>query len=392
MPFRTSVPLSGELPRLLSVRGMKVFVAILASLFILACRQESELTVPPVRRGILKVLDINVWSGLDYLGYLKTGEYESADEREKRYQALRIQIKELDPDIIGIHEANKLPDYAERFAKDLGCQVFYHVGIGGVRLGPIGLPINLREGDAILVKTALNPVFAGRKQLSGGHVGSFFTFHFGDATQILAVKVRNGEQSLYVFATHWHASWLDTPEFMEKVNQKRESGRLSKAANNEILVVMKNGAAWRMAESQRTVEFIQQIARDNPFILMGDFNALASSAEIMNLQELGLIDAFQTANPGSSGYTWDPTTNLNQQTFYLKRNPALTKELNWRVELDQLHESIPKRIDHIFLGPTSILSSRNISVKSSRVVLNEVIEGVHASDHYGIYAEIQFKE
>ena len=64
----------------------------------------------------LRILDINVWSGLNYKGYIKMGEYEKANEREERYKALCSQIKQLYPDIIGIHEANKLPDYAKRLA------------------------------------------------------------------------------------------------------------------------------------------------------------------------------------------------------------------------------------------------------------------------------------
>jgi hypothetical protein len=44
------------------------------------------------RRPSLKLLDINVWSGLDYKGYLNMGEYETPEVREKRFQALVTQI------------------------------------------------------------------------------------------------------------------------------------------------------------------------------------------------------------------------------------------------------------------------------------------------------------
>jgi hypothetical protein len=120
----------------------------------------------------LRILDINVWSGLNYQGNLTMGEYESQAVREKRYRALVTQIKQLDPDVVGIHEANKLPGYARRLAAETGYKAFYHLGLGGVRLGPIGLPWNLREGDAILVKPAWQPEFVGRRQLSGGYVAT----------------------------------------------------------------------------------------------------------------------------------------------------------------------------------------------------------------------------
>jgi hypothetical protein len=163
----------------------------------------------------LRILDINVWSGLDYEGYIKMGEYESSSVREKRYHALLYQIKQLNPDIIGIHEANKLPYYVKRLSNDIGYEAFYHVGVGGVRLGPIGLPWNLREGDAILTKKHLNPQFVGRKQLSGGYVGNWSSFHFSDATQIIAIKIIYQETPIFIFTTHWHASLSDSEKDLD---------------------------------------------------------------------------------------------------------------------------------------------------------------------------------
>jgi hypothetical protein len=79
----------------------------------------------------------------------------------------------------------------------------HHVGLGGVRIGPVGLPVNLREGDVILAREDLELEYIGRKALTGGAVGNFFTFHFGDATQIVAGKIRVGgrEQTALPFLT-----------------------------------------------------------------------------------------------------------------------------------------------------------------------------------------------
>ena len=116
-----------------------LFVTILLMLALDSTQAQSQ-----QGKTLLKVLDINVWSGLDYIGTLTMGEYESAAVREKRFQALVQQIKALDPDIIGVHEANKVPAYARRLAAETGCVAFQHVGVGGVRLGMLGLPWNLR--------------------------------------------------------------------------------------------------------------------------------------------------------------------------------------------------------------------------------------------------------
>ena len=195
----------------------KISMAVLVCLLVCAAPKSAYTEALP-ESTFLKVLDINVWSGLDYTGYLTMGAYEDKTVREKRYQALVQQIKALDPDLIGVHEANKLPRYAKRLAADLGCRAFYHVGVGGVRLGPVGLPWNLREGDAILAKPGLNPEWVGRRQLSGGYVGRWATFHFEDATQVIGIRLTLNGQAIHVYATHWHASLTDAPAIIANDN------------------------------------------------------------------------------------------------------------------------------------------------------------------------------
>ena len=336
----------------------------------------------------LRILDINVWSGLDYEGYIKMGEYETDLVREKRYQALIAQIRQLDPDIIGLHEANKLPHYAKRLAKDIGYDVFYHVGVGGVRLGPVGLPWNLREGDAILTKHDLNPQFVKRKQLSGGFVGKWATFHFSDATQIIAIRITCRDKPVYLFATHWHASLSGASPILEKAEVMHNAGEITGEEYQNILTQIKEGVAWRLSESKKTIEFIKERAMDHPYILMGDFNAGPESQEIRNLIGFGMVDLFQGSNPDSTGFTWDPGTNLNQKEHYLHES-FTEKDINAYTRLECFSRKIPTRIDYIFLGPSSGLAAEKISIQSSKVVMREIIHGVHASDHYGVFAEIQ---
>ncbi|MFQ5641480.1 MAG: hypothetical protein ACE5IR_26180, partial [bacterium] len=338
-----------------------------------------------------RILTINVWSGLDYSGYLKMGEYETAAVREQRYQALVTQIKQLDPDLIGIQEANKLPDYAERLAKDTGYEVFFHMGVGGLRLGPVGLPWNLREGDALLAKKILQPQFAGRKKLSGGYVGNWAAFHFSDATQVIAVKIAVRNRPLYIFVTHWHASLLGSPGVLKKARELSDTGEASQRDVESVLEKIAEGVKWRLSESKKTVAFIQETADEHPFILMGDFNAESGSEEITQLLQFGMVDLFHTMNPNVPGFTWDPGTNLNHHQYYLKEEIS-GKDSDLLSRLKKLHTATPKRIDYIFLGPADLLASWKVSIKSSSVVMDEVINGAHASDHYGVFAEIEFRE
>lgn len=342
-------------------------------------------------RNSLRILDINVWSGLNYKGYIKMGEYESDAVREKRYRALLTQIKKLDPDIIGIHEANKLPHYIERLAEAIGYEAFYHVGLGGVRLGPIGLPWNLREGDGILTKKFLNPQFVGRKKLLGGYVGNWAAFHFSDATQVIGVKIIYNNKPYFIFATHWHAPAFDSLRIFTKVKELIDTGETTEAESQKLLLRIKKVNDLRLSESKKTIEFIKVIAKDRPFILIGDFNAVPESREIRNLIQFGMVDSFQSSNPDSTGFTYDPRTNLNYTVQYLK-DKRPDKKSSLYEKLVHYDRASPKRIDYIFLGPSSIVTSHKIAIKSSQVVLKGIIDGVHASDHYGIFTEIEINE
>jgi len=346
---------------------------------------------PVTDQNILRILDINVWSGLDYKGYIKMGEYEPDSVREKRYQALVTQIRQLDPDIIGIHEANKLPGYAKRLAKDAGYEAFYHPGVSGVRLGPVGMPWNLREGDVILARPGLDPQFVGRRKLSGGPVGKWASFHFTDATQVIGIKITFQDQPVYIFATHWHASWPDASYNYERAKDLRDAGEITAEEYQDILEKIREGVAWRVSESEKTLEFIREKAKDNTFILMGDFNSESGSKEIGNLINAGMVDVFQSVNSDTADFTWDPRTNLNQQEYYMKDSDA-EEDQDAYTEFEDFSRNIPKRIDFIFLGPSSGPAAEKNSIKSSRVVMREIIDGVQASDHYGVFALIEINQ
>jgi hypothetical protein len=115
-------------------------------------------------------------------------------------------IRKLAHDIIAIQEANPAPQYAKRLAADLGYQVIYHVSLGGIRLGPLGIPRNLREGEAILVKNSFAIKDLGVKRLGGwGIATNWICFHFGEITQVLLGKVIINGESLYIYAVHLHS-------------------------------------------------------------------------------------------------------------------------------------------------------------------------------------------
>jgi hypothetical protein len=62
------------------------------------------------------------------------------------------------------------------------------------------MSVNLGEGDVILAKESMNLRSRIRKQLSGGPVGNFLTFHFADATassEEIGILIRAGFRDAY---------------------------------------------------------------------------------------------------------------------------------------------------------------------------------------------------
>ena len=317
----------------------------------------------------LRVVTVNVWSGLNYRGVFRMGDYEDRQTRQRRTEALFEQLRSLAPDVIAFNEANPLPRYARQATKDLGYDRIWHVGLGGLRVGPVGIPTNLREGSVLLARPSLHIKGTGRKQLSGGPVGNFCSFHFSDANQVVGGRIRFAGRDLFLFTTHWHASPHPTAIFFASIEKSRQSGKISPKDYQEMLTWVRQGAERRLREAQKTIAFIERVAAEYPVILMGDLNTLEDSEEIGLLRKAGFVDAFASAGNGS-GNTWDEDRNSN---IHVQGQEA-PGWIPW--------EPRNKRIDYIFVR------GQGLSVKRAEVVLDQPLEGLYPSDHFGVMAEI----
>jgi endonuclease/exonuclease/phosphatase family metal-dependent hydrolase len=108
-----------------------------------------------------------------------------------------------------------------------------------------------------------------------------------------------------------------------------------------------------------------------PPILTGDFNAQPEATEIRFLKGLHAIEGRSTFFADCFGITGDGPGF----TFDATRNPfaAPTREY-------------PRRLDYVFVrGPDKRGRGQPVS---ARVVMEEVVGGVCATDHYGVLAEI----
>lgn len=364
--------------------GLWVFLFMLLLCVVLAVSVRTVGRSEAVDTGSdLRVMTINVWSGLDYKGNLKMGEYESPETRELRFQALLAEIGSLKPDVIGVNEANFLPDYVERLAAKLGFDYIYHVGVSGARLGRVGLPWNLREGDAILARKGLGLTLVGREQLSGGPVGNFASFHTTDATQVLVGRIRFKGKDIYIADTHWHAWPPDTKENRELLKKLKEKMNYSGEQYKEALESLEKDNAWRMDESRRMAAYLKKVVPKDAFLLvLGDFNSEADWPEMQSFRKNGYYDTFAAVSK-EKGYTWDPVANENQKKHYpvdLEKKQASLYD-----HLGSFNEKTARRIDFI-------LARDNLSkgaVRESRVCAKDLYKGVHPSDHYGVFTVIK---
>jgi hypothetical protein len=316
----------------------------------------------------LKVITINVWSGLTYNGVFKSGTYESTEERAFRYGLLVNALRELDADIIGVNEANMLPGYAKRLSRDLDYDFIYSVRFGGVRLGQAGFPINLREGQIILAKKYLNLASVGSRSLSGGYAGNFASFHWRDAERIVAGKITVGEREVFLFSAGWHGSEFSSDPQLKTLVDLYSSGRI---AGTDLLARMQDavdGHQERVSEAQKALEFILEIAGDNAVVLMGTLNALPGSAEIYVLTDAGFNDAWQAGR--GEGYTRDGVRNTNIINYFYDEQSAENPRRD--------------RLDYIFFR------GNGVAAKKAYIALDEATYEIHPSDHFAVVAELEF--
>ncbi len=358
---------------------MKRIISCLAALIAVI------LIAAPPSPGEIKIVDYNVWHGIDGKGTLKMGEYEPAAVREKRFKLLVAGLKEMDPDIIGIQEANKVRSYSKRLARDIDRDAVWKVGNSGIKLFGLGFPVNFSEGLAVFARKGSKLELLASKRLSGGGVQrEWFSAHMEEVRYAVAARVRIADRPLIVFNVHTHFGLIPDETTRGKIDGMIARGELSYENKAALLKEIDEGHRWTESDIIALLSFIKETVRkyDHPYIVMGDFNTTLKSEALRKLiAELGLIDPWAIKNPGQKGYTWDPTVNPN--TKY-DGSPYQADGKTPKSGIDVLEAEFdrtsPRRIDFIFLSE----HFGTESVKSARLIFNEPVDGAFVSDHIGV--------
>jgi len=328
----------------------------------------------------LRVMTLNVWSGLTYKGVFKMGYYEPAQARAVRFEGLIAEIDRLKPDIIGINEANPLPSYCEELTSRTGYDCIWHMGVSGLRLKSLGIPVNLREGDAILAKKGLRLKFEGQTKLSGpGIVREPFSIHTGDLTQALLASIEIESRKVYICNTHWHAT-IGAQEALSLAARLKNTYGYSDSDYLNVIETISNDMRWKMKEAYITVKWLNKnVPAGSPLILMGDFNACPDDPEILYLKS----NSLKSATSELAGYTWDPETNTNIIRYY--PHNLETKFNSIYDHLRAIHETTKRRtIDYIMMNDLA-------KPAYAKICADKPYYDGHISDHYGVLSDILIK-
>lgn len=338
----------------------------------------------------LKVLTINAWSGLDYNGTLKMGEYESRKAREARFSSLAAQARQLSPDVIFVQEANPVGKYTSRLASSLSMNEIHQVVNAGFKVGSLGIPFNLKEGVAILAKPGLSLKKIDTWQLYGskGIHTDLLSIHFSEVVLALVGRIEVAGQEIILVNVHLVAA----PRIPEEMNQFLDGvlsrGEMTEGGLKEGLDRWRRREERRMEEVKKLTQALESACSEVLCIVAGDFNAEPDSAEIRFFKERGaftdtLGESGELSKGNGKAFTWDVDRNTNIAMSTRTRD-ARGKVREGFDYLAAVAGDRSKRLDYIFLGK----GFTSEDVLQSGVVLTERVEGVQPSDHFGVFAEI----
>jgi endonuclease/exonuclease/phosphatase family metal-dependent hydrolase len=280
----------------------------------------------------MKVLTLNFW-----------GTEPPLDRR----LALAVrQLRGLAPDVVCLQEVRPLDGLTGRttadvLAAELGMHAYYEPGVAW-QAGEGGMPAAGQEGLAIL----------SHAPLVESRVLRLPVVRPADARILLSGRVATDGGPIWVHTTHLHY-------------------RLDDGVSREQQVLAIDDAIRALGREKT----------DSPQILCGDFNATPDSDEMRFLRGLttlaGRRTHFQDAwlrlhrepGPGdgpAQGITWSSENELTRPLRSL---------------------DIDRRIDYVLV--TSRKKDGRGTIHECRVVMTEREQGICASDHYGVLADVQ---
>jgi endonuclease/exonuclease/phosphatase family metal-dependent hydrolase len=333
----------------------------------------------------LRVVTLNVWTGLDYHGIFMIGEYESPEVRETRLRMVEDMLRTTRPDIVALQEVNPVHKLVRRIAQTYDYDFLYQRVNSGLKIGSLGIPWNLNEGVVILARKALKLELVDVWSLSNtvGVIGNVASLHAAEHDIALVGKINL--HGVPVLLANVHTIAVVPVDSTNTANLVHilESSRESSTRQEEIAHEYKEKADEIRWELRELSNHINMIESGIPMIVLGDFNVSPNSADIKEfLLNASLCDAVDAAGAGHI-VTWEPGRNSNI-LFSQDSLDACGIRLPPLELLSASYDGRSRRIDHVFLNS----AFEKQDVRYAGTVLDSAQEGLFASDHYGLMAEI----
>ncbi|MBW6514620.1 MAG: BamA/TamA family outer membrane protein [Candidatus Syntrophosphaera sp.] len=335
-----------------------------------------------------RIIDINVWSGTDYQGRLAFSMWESPSLLEQRYQILLANLKEADPDVIFIQETSPVDRYTRRLAKDLDMDQIHQVCIAGIKVLGAGPPWKFKEGNSILARKELNLTRWDDWKLSGspGIYSDRLTIHFDETVSALVGRISIDGKPVYLISTHLNAAPRDEQALLDSLTSMRDSGEILNYEYEELYRRWQKGIRRRQTEMARLLGRIKRLPAGTPVIVGADFNEKPQSDVVRDFITRGRF-VHLPITPDSLAVTWDAVNNTN--TFWSQRftDARGRKRDNW-YKFNAIAAKLPRRLDYIFLNEKFAGTD---SIRST-IVLDQPVDGVFASDHYGVQVDLDISK
>ncbi len=330
------------------------------------------------------MVDINIWSGPDYQGLLKFGMWETPERLEQRYQILLTELIEINPDVIFLQETSPVDHYCRRLARDLRMHEIHQVCIAGIKFFGIGPPLGFKEGNAILARKGLKLTKLDDWKLSGspGIYSANLSYHVDETVSALLGRISIRGKPVYLVCMHLTAAPRDEQALLDSLRYQRDTGIITNYEFETLLERWNKGIQRREREMNKLLEQIDRLPSGIPLIVGGDFNATPQSAVVQNFISRGnFVDLPLTPDPDA--VTWDAVNNTNTHYSQRKTDARGRERDQWYV-FNAIAASLPRRLDYIFLNE-SFAGTDSIS---SRIIFDDPVDGVFASDHYGIQVDL----
>ncbi|MDX1502118.1 MAG: endonuclease/exonuclease/phosphatase family protein [Thermoanaerobaculia bacterium] len=342
---------------------------------------------PPVPGDELTVLSFNVWHGLRRGESLWRFPGEPEERRERRFAAQVEEIRRLDPDLILLQEVNPNRRGLRRYARALGYTGIGKVASCGLHLGLLlKIPVNVNEGLAILARPGLELRRLGSRRLSGN---GFCTPSFGLQTResryLLVGSVRHAGREVVVGVTHLFAPPFLPPGFDEGLDRLASVGRVTPRQRRVIEKRVARGRERSLVEARRLLADLERRRRRvgggrgaAPAILGGDFNVEPGAPGILEVERAG----YRSLAVGLGFATRDPLANAENYRIAAQRDaPVPTFGLPELEALLEPRHRIARQIDHLF-------AAGGWRLVVARRVLDEPVDGLLPSDHFGLLATL----